>query len=478
MGVPCRVLLGLSIAVFSMELAIAQRSLNLNCDEVMADPPSFPLTYINECTERQQAADSAAPQMRRSNACRQFTCTNTCVLGWLKDEYGCDTCHCAQDGSSGNFEGDIRVVGDMVEYIKNQYVNPNKAADTAVQRGAARSLPLWKMYKSGDNYIVPYIIDRSIASTGRSAILAAAGDFAKYTCIRLQPRSNQGKYINFYRGGGCSSPVGAVSTRQDVSLASGCWYKGTVIHEVLHSLGFWHEQSRPDRDSYVRIITSNISPNLAYNFNKFSTSQIDSMGSPYDTGSVMHYNSYAFSTNGRATITDLSGNAIRTQRNGFSKSDLEQLNKLYGCKNTGGGGGGTGGDCEDKNENCAYWAGRDECTKNPAYMGPNCCKSCKGTTPATTTKPTTTTTTTTRRTTTTARPTQCYDTNPNCPSWSRTGECTNNPAYMLTYCCKSCRETSCADNNGNCSRWASYGYCSGTYNAFMSKYCKKSCRLC
>ena len=43
-----------------------------------------------------------------------------------------------------------------------------------------------------------------------------------------------------------------------VSLASGCWDKGTVIHEVLHSLGFWHEQSRPDRDSYVRILTQNI----------------------------------------------------------------------------------------------------------------------------------------------------------------------------------------------------------------------------
>ena len=52
---------------------------------------------------------------------------------------------------------------------------------------------------------------------------------------------------------------------------------------------------------------------VRYNFNKFSYSQIDSRGSPYDLGSVMHYNGYAFSNNGRPTIVDLRGNAVRTQ---------------------------------------------------------------------------------------------------------------------------------------------------------------------
>ena len=43
-----------------------------------------------------------------------------------------------------------------------------------------------------------------------------------------------------------------------VYLARGCWQKGTVLHEIMHSLGFFHEQSRPDRDDEVMIMYENI----------------------------------------------------------------------------------------------------------------------------------------------------------------------------------------------------------------------------
>ena len=61
------------------------------------------------------------------------------------------------------------------------------------------------------------------------------------------------------------------------------------MHELGHTVGFHHEQVRPDRDDYVSIRLENVRPDQQFNFEQRSTSEIDDHRVPYDYLSVMHY---------------------------------------------------------------------------------------------------------------------------------------------------------------------------------------------
>ncbi|KAL9973954.1 hypothetical protein ACROYT_G020479 [Oculina patagonica] len=189
--------------------------------------------------------------------------------------------------------------------------------------------------------VMVYVIDSSLSGSSRamSAIRGGMQEWTSKTCIRFKERTNEAAYANFKLGGGCSSYVGRTGGKQDINLASGCWSKGIVAHEIGHALGFFHEQSRPDRDNYVTIKWENIKTGRENNFKKYSKSTIDSLGTDYDYRSVMHYRATSFSKNGQPTIVVKKSGETIGQRKGLSTIDAQQGNLLYKGECGGGGGG-------------------------------------------------------------------------------------------------------------------------------------------
>ncbi|XP_043921781.1 meprin A subunit beta-like [Protopterus annectens] len=169
----------------------------------------------------------------------------------------------------------------------------------------------------------------------KALILQAFEHYRLKTCIDFKQRTNEENYISVYKGSGCSSKVGNRQMgQQSLSIGSGCDRLATIEHEFFHALGFWHEQSRADRDDYVTIMWDNIESGHSHNFNKYDDSTSDSLNVPYDYTSVMHYSKTSFSVGSSkpTIVTNIPAfNNVIGQRMDFSDYDLLKLNRLYNC---------------------------------------------------------------------------------------------------------------------------------------------------
>lgn len=186
------------------------------------------------------------------------------------------------------------------------------------------------------NRIIPYEIENGLDAYKKN-IMSAIEEFHKYTCITFKERKNERNWIKFSKGKGCWSYIGRLywfKGPQSLSLGARCNNKGIIMHELMHAIGFWHEQSRPDRDEYVEIIWENIKKGMENQFNKYKHSKVDSMDFDYDYNSLMHYSKRTFSRNGKPTVRALNNPYMSLGRSvGFSYLDIKKLNALYDCKN-------------------------------------------------------------------------------------------------------------------------------------------------
>ncbi|CAH1790161.1 unnamed protein product [Owenia fusiformis] len=402
------------------------------------------------------------------------------------------------------FEGDIAIDGDWED----------------VYNAISRATQMWP------NGIVPYTV-QGASSSELQLLQAAISDYRTYTCIRWVPRTTESAYVKIIKGGGCYSNVGTLRRVQTLSLGRGCWNKGIIIHEMMHAVGFWHEQSRSDRDNYVTIMLQNVRPGMEHNFQKMSSSQAKNILS-YDYGSIMHYGPTAFTKNGQRTIVPRQSGVTIGQRRGFSNLDIQKINILYNCK-----GGATippvtarpttrrtqptvrtirptfptrttprqtprptTGTCRDRSSACDIYKRQGFC--NQQFYRDICSATCCvcGDCSSGTTRPTQP-----KTRPTTPRPTTCRDRSSACDIYKRQGFC--NQQFYRDICSATCcvcgdcssgtarptqpktrpttpRPTTCKDQFDNCPFFKSQGYCAESYpnKDYFRRICPLSCEVC
>uniref|UniRef100_A0A0R3PI12 Zinc metalloproteinase n=1 Tax=Angiostrongylus costaricensis TaxID=334426 RepID=A0A0R3PI12_ANGCS len=241
------------------------------------------------------------------------------------------------------FQGDMILTKEQVEEMM-EGIEENKS--NRIKRQAYRDKSYPKTLWSNGVY---YSFYSNATLAAKRVFKKAAETWQRETCINFFESNTAPDRILVINEDGCWSNVGRVGGVQALSLGGGCESVGTAAHEIGHALGFFHTQSRHDRDDFITLLTKNFLVILreTNNINSYKRKDMDGWLSQftkeskrfnynynltYDYGSVMHYGATGVSKNGEPVMIPRDMKYIQTLGSPIiSFYDKLMMNLHYKC---------------------------------------------------------------------------------------------------------------------------------------------------
>ena len=232
-------------------------------------------------------------------------------------------------------QGDVFLMADDIMIDKAQLLQLEGGPDTGNTSVSLNSAVIHAS-RHWPNGIVPYTLDPNFPHEVRTEILESMRIWESHANVKFVPRrASDLAYVTLLRNDEdiCRSFIGRTGSAQELHLDDDCG-KGAKLHELGHVLGFFHAQSRDDRDAFVKIHWENIKEDKLHNFYTIGETVWGAYHeATYSTTSIMHYSSHAFSSNDLPTIQKIEANGQLSNieyPHHLDQNDIQSIVNTYG----------------------------------------------------------------------------------------------------------------------------------------------------
>jgi hypothetical protein len=224
--------------------------------------------------------------------------------------------------------GDLKVLeGDIL--LDHVDALPGAAGRQPNGLGTATNDSLWP--KVAGVFTIPYKVTTGNPTNIKAAVAKFNATFKGL--LQFVPLAKQPDYVNFNLnlppGSGCYSFIGDTHQGpQDINGGFDC-PTPSLLHEMGHAVGLYHEQSRMDRDSFVSFNLANLIDGQEAQYDQ-PTDNAQDVGL-YDFASIMMYYPLALSRNGKATMESKPAGIEFGVGSTYSAGDIDTIKRLYGA---------------------------------------------------------------------------------------------------------------------------------------------------